>query len=575
MTKLTVWAPKVQQLELECQGRRLAMQSDSSGYWSIDAPQLVHGIDYAVYIDGEGPFPDPGSFWQPAGVEAPSRWLDPSQFQWSDNGWQPPGIESALFYELHIGTFTPQGTFEGAIEKLKYLQELGVTHIELMPIAEFSGQRGWGYDGTALYAPHHAYGGPLGLQKFVNAAHEHGLAVILDFVCNHLGPVGNYLNKFGPYFTDIYHTPWGAALNFDGPDSDQVRDFFIHAATSWLKTYHVDGLRLDAVHAIFDRSALHFLEQLSQEIKALEMEIERPLLLIAESDLNDPRLIRPTAQGGYGLDAQWNEDFHHALHALLTKERKHYYQDFGKLCHLAKALTTGYVLDGCYSSYRHRRHGRPAHGLSAHAFVGFLQNHDQVGNRSQGERISHLVSIDQAMIGAALVLSGPFLPLLFQGEEWAASSPFLYFTDFEDPELGKAVYEGRKREFPEAGIGISIPDPQAESSFLKSKLHWEEKEQSPHNRVLAWYKSLIQLRRRYPDLHNGDLTHCKVLFDEAHQWLMLQRGSILLACNFSKTAQILQCPWENARLLLASKEGATYQERQFLLPGTSAALYAR
>jgi len=393
-------------------------------------------------------------------------------------------------------------------------------------------------------------------------------------VYNHLGPAGNYLGRFGPYFTGRYVTPWGEAVNLDGPYSDEVRRFFIDNALMWFRDYHLDGLRIDAVHAIIDTSAIHFLEQLASEVKDLESHLGRHLMLIAESDLNNPRVVRSPEAGGYGIDAQWNEDFHHALHATLTGERDGYYLDFGSLADLSKVLTRGLVYDGSYSHYRRRTHGRPATGLSGHRFVACLQNHDQVGNRALGERISHLLSPEQLQIGAALVLTSPFVPMLFQGEEWAASSPFLYFTDHQDPELGEAVKRGRREEF--AAFSQSpheIPDPQAEATFVKSKLNWNEINREPHNTVFDWYRSLIELRRRLPALGDGRMDCVSVRFDETARWLIMMRGSVWVACNFSEAPQQIPCfHIQGKEVILSSKNGVFTKDGAISLPGGSVAV---
>ena len=456
------------------------MTARADGWWTAEAVSAAPGTDYAFRLDGGPPLPDPRSVWQPQGVHGPSRVLDHGAFPWTDGRWQQGPLPSAVLYELHVGTFTPEGTFEAAIARLDHLVDLGITHVELMPVAEFPGSRGWGYDGVDLYAPHHAYGGPEGLKRLVNACHAKGFAVLLDVVYNHLGPAGNYLERFGPYFTARHQTPWGPAVNLDGPGSDEVRRFFCDNALMWLRDYHLDGLRLDAVHALVDTSAVSFLEQLAAEVHALEAHLGRHLVLIAESDLNDPRVVRPPELGGYGLGAQWSDDFHHALHTVLTGERDGYYADFGSLADLAKALTGTFVYDGRYSHFRGRRHGRPTAGLTGDHFLGYLQNHDQIGNRAQGERSSHLPNSGRLKIAAALVLTSPFIPLLFQGEEWGASTPFQYFTDHDDPELGRAVREGRRVEF--AGFGWApeaIPDPQDPATFARSKLDWQERARSP------------------------------------------------------------------------------------------------
>jgi maltooligosyltrehalose trehalohydrolase len=401
--------------------------------------------------------------------------------------------------------------------------------VELMPVAEFSGDRGWGYDGVDLYAPHHAYGGPDGLKRLVDACHAQGIGVVLDVVYNHLGPAGNHLAEFAPYFTDRYATPWGEAVNLDGPESDEVRRFFVDNALMWLRDYHVDGLRLDAVHAIVDTSAVHLLEQLAVETADLSAHLGRPLHLIAESDLNDPRLIRRRETGGYGLDAQWSDDFHHALHAALTGERSGYYEDFGRLSQIATALRRAYVYAGERSGFRQRRHGRPPGDVPGWRFFGYLQNHDQVGNRATGERSSHLMSIERLRIGAALVATAPFVPMFFQGEEWGASTPFLYFTDHRDPELGRAVSHGRRREFASFGWDPDdIPDPQEEKTFLRSKLDWDELEHPHHAELLAWHRSLLALRRSRPELTDGRMDLVEVEADDEAGTLVVRRGRVIV-----------------------------------------------
>ena len=574
MTEIRVWAPNARQVVIESQNRTVNMARNPAGWWTAEAPFICHGVDYAFRIDGEGPFPDPRSGWQPEGVHGPSRWVDHADFAWSDDQWRQPPMGSAVIYEMHVGTFTAEGGFESAIECVDYLADLGITHLELMPVAEFSGTRGWGYDGVDLYAPHHAYGGPEGLKRLVDACHQRGLAVLLDVVYNHLGPAGNYLERFGPYFTDRYVTPWGQAVNLDGPGSDEVRRFFIDNALMWLRDYHMDGLRVDAVHAIVDTSAIHFLEQLAAEVKQLEAHLGRSLILIAESDLNDPRVVRSPELGGYGFDAQWNEDFHHALHAVLTGERDGYYQDYGAIADLSKALTRGFIYDGCYSLHRRRRHGRPATGLSGHRFVGCLQNHDQVGNRAMGERISHLLPPERLKLGAALVMTAPFIPMLFQGEEWAASAPFLYFTDHQDPELGEAVKQGRRDEFAAFGWEAdAIADPQSEDAFLRSRLEGVEFDKPPHAEMFEWHRALIDLRRRLSALQDGRMEQTTVDFDEAAQWLMMARGSVLVVVNFANEAQTIPLTGCSRKtLLLSSGEGVVLEDGAISMPSNIAAI---
>src|ERR1051325_2001312 len=417
MHSFSLWAPNAKRVEVEIDRKRTPMNAGENGWWSalVSAPA---GSDYAFILDGGEPLPDPRSPWQSRGITGPSRIVDHQSFSWTDRNWQARPLSAAVIYELHVGTFTAAGTFRSTIERLEALVDLGITHVELLPVAEFSGSRGWGYDGADLYAPHHAYGTPDDLKLLVDACHKRGLGIILDVVYNHLGPAGNYLARFGPYFTDRHATPWGPAVNLDGPGSDEVRRFFCDNALMWLRDYHFDGLRLDAVHAIIDSSALHFLEQLACEVRDLGAQTGRHLCLIAESDLNDPRIIRPQAVGGYGVDAQWNDDFHHALHTVLTGERDGYYVDFGSIADLAKAFKNGFVYDYRYSKFRRRRYGRPGVSLSGHSLVGYAQNHDQIGNRAKGERSSHLLSTSHLKIAAALVLTAPFIPMLFQGEEW-------------------------------------------------------------------------------------------------------------------------------------------------------------
>jgi maltooligosyltrehalose trehalohydrolase len=523
-----------------------------AGGWWVAARTAQPGDRYGFVLDGEGPFPDPRSASQPDGVHGLSEHVDHAAFTWTDAVWQPPPLASGVIYELHVGTFSPEGTFTGAIPYLRHLVELGVTHVELMPIAEFPGSRGWGYDGVDLFAPHHGYGGPVGCKQFVDACHRHGLAVTLDVVYNHLGPCGNYLSRYGPYFTDRYRTPWGQAVNLDDASSREVRRFFCDNALMWLRDYHVDGLRIDAVHALMDLSAVHFLEQLSLEVDRLEAAVGRHMVLIAESDLNDPRIIRSRDAAGYGIDAQWNDDFHHALHAVLTGETSGYYADFGRVSDLARALTAGYVYAGHISEHRRRTHGRPPNDVPGWRFVVAAQNHDQIGNRARGDRLSHLVSPGRLKIAAAIVLTSPFVPLLFQGEEWGASTPFQYFTAHEDDTLAQQVREGRRREFASFGWHPEqVPDPQSRDTFDASRLQWDERTQHGHADLLDWHCRLIDCRRRYADLRDGDYRHCAVTCDDEAMWMVIQRGRIIVACNISGQERALPVP-AGARVALAS-----------------------
>jgi maltooligosyltrehalose trehalohydrolase len=548
-----VWAPRAGTMEVKIGNNKFPMEKKSRGYWSAAVEEAGPGTDYGFVMDSlEPPLPDPRTQWQPHGVHGESRLVDHAGFAWSDSGWQAPPLSSALIYELHLGTFTPEGTLKAAEGRLDYLKDLGVTHIELMPLANFPGRRGWGYDGVDLYAIFNAYGEPHDLKHFVDACHGKGLAVLLDVVYNHLGPVGNYLSKFGPYFTASHSTPWGDAVNFEEAGASEVRCFLIDNALMWLRDYHMDGLRLDAVHAFNDRSAIHFLEQITREVKRLEAAMGKHFVLIAESDLNDPRIVKAEEAGGYGLDAQWSDDFHHALFSVISGERAGYYADFGSLAQLAKSLRCVFVYDGNYSEYRQRNHGRQVVGLSGHRFVGFVQNHDQVGNRAQGERVSHEAGEGRAKIAAALVLTAPFVPMLFQGEEFGASAPFLYFTDYDDPELGRMISEGRKREFVSFGWAPDqIPDPQDEQTFNQSKLNWAELTEQPHASLLQWHKDLIRLRYEWSELSDGNLNAVEVRFDEQAQWLMLERGSLRIACNLGQAAVDMEVG-NGAQLLLAS-----------------------
>ena len=439
MTKFRVWAPNARAVAVEVGGNRSNLTPGARGWFEGETPARA-GDHYWFILDDGQLLPDPRSQSQPEGVNGPSAVVEHGSFRWKCQSWTQVPFEKAVFYELHVGTFSASGTFAGAIDHLSHLVDLGVTHVELMPVNEFSGSRGWGYDSVVIYAPHHAYGGPEGLKRLVDECHARGLAVIADVVYNHFGPVGNYLERFGPYFTDRFHTPWGKAINLDGRGSDEVRQYFIDHAAMMFRDYRFDGLRLDAIHAIFDMSAIHFLEQLAQEKRSWEAQLNRPLLLTAESDLNDPRVVRDPALGGYGIDAQWSDDFHHALHTVLTGEKEGYYADFGPIADLAKALTQAFVYDGRYSSFRDRRHGRVRRSARPQ-LSGYLQNHDQVGNRATGDRIGHSpMTLVSNRVGNR---SDRALRTPVVSEEWAASSPFLYFTDHQDAALGDAVREGR------------------------------------------------------------------------------------------------------------------------------------
>lgn len=540
--KCRVWAPRAERVELvyTSSGQRVAMQRDERGHFEVDDERFVPGVRYGFSLDGGPLRPDPRSQFQPEGVHGPSELTELDAFAWTDAGFRQPSLERAVVYELHVGTFSPEGTFDGVISKLGHLRDLGVTHVELLPVAAFPGERGWGYDGVALFAPHAAYGGPEGLRRLVDACHARGLGVILDVVYNHLGPSGNYLGEFGPYFTDRYGTPWGEAVNYDGAGSDEVRRFVCDNAAYWLRHFHIDGLRLDAVHAIFDQSAVHVLEQLSSEVDDLALELGKPLVLIAESHLNDPRFVQLRSQGGLGLSSQWSDDFHHALRTVLTGERDAYYADFGTIADLAEALRHGFTYRGQYSQHRQHSYGRPPVGLSGRHFHVFCQNHDQIGNRAVGDRLGHRVNPGEQRIAAALTLLSPYVSMLFMGEEWGASTPFLYFTDHSEPELAEAVRNGRRREFAAFGWDPEqIPDPQAESTFAASKLVWNELSEPEHQSLLSFYRALIELRLREPSLNDDSLQLTCVEYDESQRWLALLRGDLAVLVNFATEARAL------------------------------------
>jgi maltooligosyltrehalose trehalohydrolase len=585
MHHFAVWAPRVKSCSVQINQASHAMTPEAHGWWHTDVADAAHGSDYAFLLDDDmQPYPDPRSAWQPYGVHGVSRVLNHSRYKWKDDGWAPAPLSHAIIYELHIGTFTPQGTFAAAANQLAHLRDLGITHVELMPVNSFPGRWGWGYDGVALYAPQEQYGGPEALKEFVDACHATGLAVLLDVVYNHFGPDGNYTGRFGPYITENHHTPWGGAINLEEAGSDEVRRFFCDNALMWLRDYHFDGLRLDAVHTFVDRSAKHFLEQLSEEVESLSQQLGRKLVLIAESDLNDPRVVTPRVSqregcgpegygGGYGIDAQWSDDFHHSLFALLTGERRSYYRDFGSLAQLAKALTSVYVYDGIYSEYRGCIHGRPIQNMSAHRFLGYIQNHDQVGNRAFGDRLHVEAGLPKAKLAAALVLMAPFVPMIFQGEEFASSSPFLYFADHEDPELARAVSEGRRREHAHDGAWDLIPDPESEESFQRSKLNWPELEEPAHAEMMNWYRALIELRQSQPALLDGDRDNLNVQFDETQRWLSMQRGTILLLYNFGDNSSTIPAP-ASGTLLIGSDPLVRHLPDAISLPALSFAALA-
>jgi maltooligosyltrehalose trehalohydrolase len=481
------------------------------------------GTRYRLRLDGGDELPDPVSRWQPDGVHGPSAVVEPGAFAWTDDGFRAPPLSELVIYELHVGTFTVGGTFDAAIAQLDDLVALGVTACEIMPVAQFPGARNWGYDGVDLWAPQSTYGGPDGLRRLVDACHARGLAVVLDVVYNHFGPEGNYLERFAPYLSDTHHTPWGQALNVDGPGSDEVRRYLCGNALHWLDEYHVDALRLDAIHGIVDTSAQPFLRELAEEVARLGEQRRRSLVLIAESDLNDPRVMQPAAIGGLALDSAWCDDLHHAVHAYVTGERNGYYADFGSLADVAKALRQGFVYDGCVSRHRDRRHGAPPVGLDGRHFVVFGQNHDQVGNRALGDRLSELVDPATLRLVAGLVLLSPFVPLLFMGEEYGETAPFLYFTDHGDADLNEAVRSGRAREFAAFARTGELPDPGDPETLVRSRLDWSLRDEGRHHELLELYRELLRLRRTCPPLASLSLYDTTVTEHPDAEAIVLQR----------------------------------------------------
>jgi maltooligosyltrehalose trehalohydrolase len=568
MTTLRVWAPDRKQVEVEAEGRRSRMSPAAGGWWQaeIGGP----GTDYALVLDGGEPRPDPRSAWQPHGVHGPSRVVDHGAFAWTDERWRGVPLAGSVLYELHVGTFTQEGTFDAAVGRLDHLADLGVDAVELLPCNAFAGRWGWGYDGVAWYAVHDPYGGPDGLKRFVDAAHARGIGVVMDVVYNHLGPAGNYLPEFGPYLTEAHTTPWGPAVNLDREGSDEVRRYVIDNALMWLRDYHVDGLRIDAVHALVDERATHLLEELAVEVEALGAQLRKPLFLIAESDLNDPRMVISREAGGNGLHAQWADDVHHALHVNLTGETAGYYADFEGLPVLAKVLRGVFLHDGTWSSFRGRAHGRPVPStVPGHRFVVYLQDHDQIGNRAVGDRISATLSDGLLKVGAALVLTSPYTPMLFMGEEWGARTPWQFFSDHEG-ELGEAVRKGRRAEFASHGWDTEeVPDPQSEQTLRHSTLDWGEPEQERHAGLLRWTRELIALRRARPELTDGQRDRMQVAYDQDARWVVVQRGRVVVVCNLAPERAVVPVDGTPQSVLLHSEPGFVHAPGKVELEGES------
>jgi maltooligosyltrehalose trehalohydrolase len=543
-----VWAPRARSVEVrivEPRERAVPMQGAGCGYFHAVVEGISAGALYRYRLDGEKERPDPASRYQPRGVHGPSQIID-SSFKWNDSRWRGIALEKYVFYELHVGTFTPEGTFDAIVPRLAALKDLGVTAIELMPVAQFPGERNWGYDGVYPYAVQASYGGPLGLKRLVDACHQHGIAVALDVVYNHLGPEGNYLADFAPYFTDLYKTPWGQAINFDDAESDEVRRYFTDNALQWVTDYHVDALRLDAIHAIVDPSARTSLEELSSAVHAKAEELGRDVYLIPEDNRNDTRVVKSPEVGGWGFDSVWNDDFHHSLHVLLTGERDAYYQDFSGVGDLAGAYREGFVYSGQYSKYRRKRYGISSKRIPAKRFVVFSQNHDQVGNRSVGDRPSQSLSFEQLKLAAGTVLLSPYIPLLFMGEEYAETAPFQYFVSHGDPALIEAVREGRKKEFAEFGWVGDIPDPQSEATFLGCKLNWNLHAEGQHRVLWNFYQELLRLRRDIPVLANLDKDAMEVTPFTDQKVLLVRRwdasGQVLIVHSFDRIPASVNLP---------------------------------
>jgi maltooligosyltrehalose trehalohydrolase len=557
--RFDLWAPEAQAVTLLADGQKYDMTrrgGEARGWWTASGSPATGEVDYGYLVDGdETPLPDPRSRRQPAGVHALSRTFDAGNHQWADGQWAGRELKGAVIYELHVGTFTPEGTLDAAAGKLQYLAELGIDFVELLPVNGFNGTHNWGYDGVLWYAVHEGYGGPAAYQRFVDAAHAAGLGVIQDVVYNHLGPSGNYLPRFGPYLKAGEGNTWGDSVNLDGPESDEVRRYILENAAMWLRDYHVDGLRLDAVHAFKDERAVHLLEDFGALADEISAETGRPATMIAESDLNNPRLLYPRDANGYGLAGQWSDDFHHAVHVNVSGEITGYYADFDSLGALAKVLERGFFHDGNYSSFRARHHGRPIDPAQVHpaALVVCSQNHDQIGNRATGDRLSQTLGYGQLALAAVATLTSPFTPMLFMGEEYGATTPWQFFTSHPEPELGRATAEGRIREFERMGWDPAVvPDPQDPETFTRSKLDWAEASGGDHARLLELYRALIALRRNTPDLTEPGFEDTVVDVSEDQGWLLLRRGRAEVAMNFSAEARRL--PVRGGTLALATDD---------------------
>ncbi|MDQ4085000.1 MAG: malto-oligosyltrehalose trehalohydrolase [Actinomycetota bacterium] len=575
MTRFAVWAPHATaRVEVLVDGTSHPMASGRRGWWRAEV-KAPAGTPYAFVLDQGPPLPDPRALRLPAGPEAPAEVFDVGEHTWSDHDWRGVDLHGAVVYEMHVGTFTEQGTFDAAAERLDHLIDLGVDLVEVMPVHTFPGRHGWGYDGVGLFAVHEPYGGPRAFQRFVDACHARGLGVCLDVVYNHLGPSGNHLAEFGPYFTDHYRTPWGAALNLDDTGSDEVRAFVLDNVVQWLRDFHVDALRLDAVHALYDARALPILEEMSTVVDHLARDLGRPLWLVAESDRNDPRTVTSREEGGTGVHAQWADDVHHGLHVLLTGETQGYYEAFTGPRTLEKVLTRVFFHDGIWSSFRGRSHGRPIDRsrLPGWRFVVSLQTHDQVGNRATGDRLSASLDPGTLACGAALLLTSACTPMLFMGEEWGAATPWQYFTDHPDPALAEAVRHGRRDEFASHGWDREdVPDPQDPATVQRSRLDWDETGREPHARLLRWYRALIALRRERADLRDPSLQRVAVVHDETARTVLVHRGEHRVVVNLADSARAVETDLEAgpACVLLAWDDDTTLDQGRVHLPPRSA-----
>lgn len=539
-----VWAPEHERVELHVvapQDRRVPMKKTEDGYHEAVVDECPAGTRYVFALNHDKERPDPASRLQPEGVHGPSEVVS-SEFEWHDRGWRGVELQDLVVYELHVGTFTAEGTFDAIIPRLDELKDLGITAVELLPVAQFPGDRNWGYDGTYVNAAQNSYGGPVALKRLADACHARGMALLLDVVYNHLGPEGNYLGEYAPYFTDRYKTPWGLALNFDGPLSDHVRWYFIQNALQWIDEFHIDGLRVDAVHAIVDHSAQPFLQDLCTAVRERGVKLGRRVHTIAESDLNNPLVITPAEEHGLGFDTQWIDDYHHSLHTLLTGESDGYYEGFGKVSDLARVTKVGYLYIGQHSTYRKRRYGRAPKTKDGAKFVVSAQNHDQVGNRMMGDRLGTIVSPEKARLAAAAIVLSPFLPMLFMGEEYGETAPFQYFTSHSDRDLIEAVRKGRREEFDDFVWKGEPPDPHDTETFQRSKLNWNLSKEGEHARLRNLYRELLRLRRETPSLRSLDLRAVETHADDERRVLLVRRGSVLIAYNFSEEEQTVDVP---------------------------------